>query len=67
MIRDGEASLPKWGNKTPNCIFAIVFVLSFLFYGIESSERLRDEEDFFRLCEKSIGALRRGSGRTVSA
>jgi hypothetical protein len=24
MIRDGEASLPKCGNKTPNCIFATV-------------------------------------------
>src|SRR5688572_1839479 len=36
MIRDGEASLPKWGNKTPNCIFAIVFVLS-LFCRIESA------------------------------
>jgi hypothetical protein len=24
-IRDGEAALPKWGNKTPNWIFAIAF------------------------------------------
>jgi hypothetical protein len=24
MIRDGEASLPKWGISTPNCILAMV-------------------------------------------
>jgi hypothetical protein len=44
MIRDGEASLPKCGSKTPNCIIPIVRVSSFFFYGIESSEPLAKKD-----------------------
>jgi hypothetical protein len=36
MIREGEHSLPKWGNKTPNCIFAIVLIET---YNDRSSDR----------------------------
>src|SRR3989304_9010336 len=46
MIRDGEASLPKWGSKTPNCSCAILesSILPAARLGSESGE----PETFFR-------------------